>query len=81
MALIFSSSVIPTEQNNDQGDGSGIMKVYWLRNRRSDRQGKGVAMDQAVVKTTGEAGVTTAIVDGEGDNVSHETPRFMAIKQ
>ena len=40
----------------------------------------GVAMDQAIVKTTDKASVTMAIVDGEGDNVSHETPRFMAIK-
>ena len=40
---------------------------------------KGVTMDQAIVKTTDKA-VTMAIVDGEGDNVSHETPRFMAIK-
>ena len=41
----------------------------------------GVAMDQAIVKTDCEAGVTTAIVDGESNDVSHETPRFMAIKQ
>ena len=48
----------PTEQNDGQGNGSGITKV----NRQRHGSGYRVATEQAIDKTTGKAGVTTTIV-------------------
>ena len=48
--------------------------------RKGKVTGKGVTMDQAKEKTFGEAYVTTAVVNGGGDNVSYETPRLLTFK-
>ena len=40
----------------------------------------GIAMDQAKDKALGQADVTTAVFNGGGDDVPHETSRLMSFR-